>query len=120
MAAPDDGDRLVPEEGAVADAAVADAAALVLVLTGDAQALPAYPRGDDHRLCLVEAHPRVDHEVTEIAESYHRFVPNLGAEPQGLLDHIPHEVLAADAVGETGVVVYPVGLDRLAAGLPAL
>jgi hypothetical protein len=70
---------------------------------------------------VVEAHPSSDHlEVSEFAEAHHRLVPDLGAEPQDLLDHLLHEVLAADAVGETGVVVYPVSLDSLASDLPAI
>jgi len=123
VAAADDGDRLVPVQGAVAGGAPADAAADELGLAGDARPPRLHAGGEDHRaredLLPVRGHDVVALGVAaKLGDALD--LAHLGAELLGLLLHLLGEVEPRDALGEAGVVLHEVGEGDLPAGHVAL
>src|SRR6185437_14827294 len=116
VAAADDHDVLRPEEGGVADGAVADAAALECDLALEAQLARGRARRDDHRagavLLVADVHAqRLLGEIDPGDVVGHE----LRAETLRLGAHRLHELRAEDAVAEAGIVLDVGGDHQLAA-----
>src|SRR5688572_11819559 len=122
VAAADHGDVLVPEEGAVADAAGRDALAGELHLTRDSEPLRLRTHREDHCLGAVDVLADVDLVHVAVAELQLGCV--VGDEPRaealGLLAEVGHHLRPHLPLGVAGVVLNVGGVLELAAPGEAL
>src|SRR5450759_2314733 len=118
VAASDDGDLLVAEQGSVARRAPRHAAARELGLTRHAELARRGAGGEDDRACAVLHAVRGHHEAAAVrADGLDRLEgAELGAELLRVVAHLVAQVGAGHPVAEAGVVLYPVGDRDLAAG----
>ena len=116
VAAADDHDLLLAEEGRVADRAVGDAPALERSLRLQSELARARSGGDDHRRrpVLVVADPDAERALREVNPG-HVVGQELGAEALGLLAEVLHHLRAEDAAGVAGVVLDVARDHQLAA-----
>ena len=122
VAAADDGDRLVPVQGAVAHGAPRDPAARVLGLARDVELARDGARREDDRLGAHGFAVDGDDEVlaARLDALDDREGADLGAERLGLLLHELAQLGAGHPLGLAGVVLDPVGRDDLTPGKPGL
>ena len=117
VAAADHCQLLALEEGAVADCAVADTAAPVLLLAGDAKVARQAAGGHDQgrRAKLVARLHADDLGAAVLVDLLDRLeLPDFQAEPAGVVAHLGGQLAAQDGL-EAGVVLDQLGVQQLAA-----
>lgn len=123
----DNGERLVSENGdsTVTDSAGRDTLLPVLVLTGQRESLGRGTSGKNNGvgsvglLVLIELGPVLEGSLGQI-DLGDGLGDDLGAESDGLLSHVLHELGAHDSVGEAGEVLNLSGSGELTAGSNAV
>src|SRR4051812_25846241 len=122
VAAPNDGQNLALEEGAVTHGTIGHAATGILQLTRHFKFGWCATGGEDDGRSLVppaSAGGHLEHSIVPPLDRVDRLLPNIGAEFDGVCGHEIGELPAKDVL-EPRVVVDPLGVEQLAAGNPPL
>src|SRR5438876_5930321 len=115
VASPDDREVGALEERAVADGAVRDAAAVIFLLTDDAELRRLAADGNEHgvRRKLGSVPERHDLVVALGADLLHRLVGlDLETEFESVVSHLSCELGSGDGL-ESGIVLYQLGVEDL-------